>query len=568
MLSNEIISSEVSEIRFGLYSDDELRALSVCKIDSPLAFDSLGNALKGGLYDAAMGPQSQASPPCRTCGSIYMHCPGHCGRIELCVPVYHPLLFKSLYFLLKAKCGHCHRFRMSRAKVRQYLVKLKLVEMGELAEVERLDSICLPSAVFDGKDGVPKPDLEDVMHMHEERYEAFLRTNKDRSVDTRTSMELNNMVEAFKRAISSIRKCENCKAYSPSLRKDGYAKVFEKPLQQKMAAANANLEMKLKSALEEMGSEKRSSAADMEEDGVTSEDEIDSSSDAESEEEEDVPQKRGKPAIARPTKVEAKAAAAAASSADKYLAPIEVEARMKLLWRMQGEVLDFIWTRALMRKKNLHANHRALKEAASKQENVNEVNVVDGGSASDAWKMFFMRCVLVPPSRFRPAADMGEMKVEHAQNITLAKVLQNNEKIRNLMAGPGSSTNVAIDEAAMKKVDMSRLVTTWIDLQNEVNCYMDSAKDPNPLGSSAAPPGIRQLLERKEGLFRKNMMGKRVNFCCRSVISPDPFIGTNEVGIPVIFAKELHFPAPVTDWNVKYLRKLVENGPNVYPGTV
>jgi DNA-directed RNA polymerase I subunit RPA1 len=453
---------------------------------------------------------------------------------------------------------------MSRAKVRQYLVKLKLIEMGELAEVERLDGICLPSAVFEVKDGVPKPDLEDELRMHEERYEAFVRTNKDRSVDTRTSMELNNMVEAFKRAISSIRKCENCKAYSPSLRKDGYAKVFEKPLQVKMAAANTALEMKLKSALEEVGSEKRSSAMDVEEDGVTSEDEIDSSSEADSD--EDVPQKAGKPAIARPTKIEAKAAAAAASSADKYLAPIEVEARMKLLWKNQGEILDFIWTRALMRKKNLHANHRALKEAASKQEPIVEVAVVDGGSSSDAWKMFFMRCVLVPPSRFRPAADMGEMKVEHAQNITLAKVLQNNEKIKNLMAGVGSSSNDAIDESSMKKVDMSRIVSTWIDLQNEVNCYMDSAKDPNPLGSNAAPPGIRQLLERKEGLFRKNMMGKRVNFCCRSVISPDPFIGTNEVGIPVIFAKELHFPAPVTPWNVKYLRKLVENGPNIYPG--
>jgi hypothetical protein len=38
--------------------------------------------------------------------------------------------------------------------------------------------------------------------------------------------------------------------------------------------------------------------------------------------------------------------------------------------------------------------------------------------------------------------------------------------------------------------------------------------------------GIRQQLEKKEGLFRKNMMGKRVNFACRSVISPDPYIGT------------------------------------------
>ena len=46
---------------------------------------------------------------------------------------------------------------------------------------------------------------------------------------------------------------------------------------------------------------------------------------------------------------------------------------------------------------------------------------------------------------------------------------------------------------------MSKLVTAWIDLQNSVNCYIDSDKDPNPLGNADAPSGIRQLLERKEG---------------------------------------------------------------------
>ena len=64
------------------------------------------------------------------------------------------------------------------------------------------------------------------------------------------------------------------------------------------------------------------------------------------------------------------------------------------------------------------------------------------------------------------------------------------------------------------------------------------------------------------------MMGKRVNFCCRSVISPDPYMGTNEVGIPVKFAKELHYPTPVSTWNVKLMRELVERGPHQYPGDV
>lgn len=63
--------------------------------------------------------------------------------------------------------------------------------------------------------------------------------------------------------------------------------------------------------------------------------------------------------------------------------------------------------------------------------------------------------------------------------------------------------------------------------------------------------GIRQLLEKKEGLFRKNMMGKRVNFACRSVISPDPFLDSGEIGVPPYFAIRLSVPERVTPWNVE-----------------
>ena len=65
-----------------------------------------------------------------------------------------------------------------------------------------------------------------------------------------------------------------------------------------------------------------------------------------------------------------------------------------------------------------------------------------------------------------------------------------------------------------------------------------------------AGQGIRQQLEKKEGLFRKNMMGKRVNFAARSVISPDPYLAAGEIGVPPYFAIRLSFPERVTPWNV------------------
>eukprot|EP00913_Durusdinium_trenchii_P024594 g23087.t1 len=77
--------------------------------------------------------------------------------------------------------------------------------------------------------------------------------------------------------------------------------------------------------------------------------------------------------------------------------------------------------------------------------------------------------------------------------------------------------------------------------------------------------GIRQLLEKKEGLFRMKMMGKRVNFAARSVISPDPNIEPSEIGVPVEIAANLSYPEVATTYNQKWLRQLVLRG-SQYPG--
>jgi len=74
------------------------------------------------------------------------------------------------------------------------------------------------------------------------------------------------------------------------------------------------------------------------------------------------------------------------------------------------------------------------------------------------------------------------------------------------------------------------------------------------------------MLEKKEGMLRQSMMGKRVNYTARSVISPDPYIATNEVGLPMIFARKLTTCENVTPFNVHELRQAVINGPSVHPG--
>jgi hypothetical protein len=69
-----------------------------------------------------------------------------------------------------------------------------------------------------------------------------------------------------------------------------------------------------------------------------------------------------------------------------------------------------------------------------------------------------------------------------------------------------------------------------------------------------------------QGLFRMHMMGKRVNYACRSVITPDPYLDIDEIGIPELFARKLTFPEPVSHLNMRTLRSLIRNGPELHPG--
>merc|ERR1711871_1889255 len=62
------------------------------------------------------------------------------------------------------------------------------------------------------------------------------------------------------------------------------------------------------------------------------------------------------------------------------------------------------------------------------------------------------------------------------------------------------------------------------------------------------------------------MGGKRVDFSARSVITPDANLGIRELGVPLKIAKNITFPTCVNDRNKNFLTKLVQNGPEKYPG--
>jgi DNA-directed RNA polymerase I subunit RPA1 len=111
---------------------------------------------------------------------------------------------------------------------------------------------------------------------------------------------------------------------------------------------------------------------------------------------------------------------------------------------------------------------------------------------------------------------------------------------------------------------VEKLNGAWEVLQSDVDALVDSSHLRNLSGGN----GLKQIIEKKSGIIRMHMMGKRVNFAARSVITPDPNLNIDEIGIPEAFAKHLTYPVPVTTWNVEELRKMIKNGPTQHPGAV
>lgn len=78
--------------------------------------------------------------------------------------------------------------------------------------------------------------------------------------------------------------------------------------------------------------------------------------------------------------------------------------------------------------------------------------------------------------------------------------------------------------------------------------------------------GFVQRLKGKQGRFRGNLSGKRVDFSSRTVISPDPNLRIEQVGVPIHVAKVLTYPEKVHPANIKLMRRLVVNGSDEHPG--
>ncbi|NOZ81480.1 MAG: DNA-directed RNA polymerase subunit A' [DPANN group archaeon] len=161
----------------------------------------------------------------------------------------------------------------------------------------------------------------------------------------------------------------------------------------------------------------------------------------------------------------------------------------------------------------------------------------------------------IPPVTMRPSITLesGE-RSEDDLTHKLGDIVRINQRLfENINAG---APEIIIEDL-------------WDLLQYHVTTFFDNDVAQLPPARHRSGQPLKTITERiksKEGRIRYNLAGKRTNFSARTVISPDPMIAIDEVGVPRVVAMKLSVPETLTEWNMAYLKKFVERGPGVYPG--
>jgi DNA-directed RNA polymerase beta' subunit len=385
--------------------------------------------------------------------------------------------------------------------------------------------------------------------LSEAKREGWATTQKTEA----TAIARTAVIRDFMSAITKSRKCANCQAVNPKYRKDRFVKIFRIPLSDKEKLSNIQKGLKVKEAVIEISKKaKRVNGAkrkrEEKDEGVA---DMDLTEEEESEEGESVASSEGEPEIAGGNMVDEVAGEGKKSKKDdkaqhEYVNPARVRAQLVKMFELEQDVLAYVY-----------GNGPSRKSRTRGENNTNQLTA----------DMFFIHDILIPPNRFRPEARTGNDEIAEAQENTLYKNILNICETLSTIQREISEQKSSNERYRPRTY--TDLENTWAQLQDAVNSMID--RDRNPIQGAAGrrnADGVKQKLEKKEGMFRKYMMGKRVNFAARTVISPDPNIETNEIGVPPVFAVKLTYPEPVTHWNVEELQEAVRNGPFVWPGAV
>ncbi|KAJ3202482.1 DNA-directed RNA polymerase II subunit rpb1 [Entophlyctis luteolus] len=162
----------------------------------------------------------------------------------------------------------------------------------------------------------------------------------------------------------------------------------------------------------------------------------------------------------------------------------------------------------------------------------------------------------VPPMPVRPSVQSpGAPSAEDDLTFALQSIIKSNINLKTHET-EGSPAHVIAEFESLLQYHVATL------MNNDLNGLPQSTqkRSGRPLKS------IRARLKGKEGRLRGNLMGKRVDFSARTVITGDPNLFIDQVGVPRSIARNLTFPETVTPFNIDRLTACVQNGPTEHPG--
>ncbi len=168
---------------------------------------------------------------------------------------------------------------------------------------------------------------------------------------------------------------------------------------------------------------------------------------------------------------------------------------------------------------------------------------------------FVCQVLAIPPPAVRPSVKHNsQQRSEDDISHIIVNIIKANKTLQE-----------KIQQNANQKV-----IDDWTTVLQYYCATMIDNKIPGVAAvaqrSGRALKSIKERLIGKQGRVRGNLMGKRVDYSARSVIGPDPNLSIRELGVPVKIAKNITFPAKVNKRNRAFLTKLVQNGPDKYPG--
>lgn len=167
-------------------------------------------------------------------------------------------------------------------------------------------------------------------------------------------------------------------------------------------------------------------------------------------------------------------------------------------------------------------------------------------------EMFIWQYVPAPPICIRPSVQQDASSTEDDLTAKLSEIIYLSGVIR-----------AALDRGQ----PIASIMEQWEYLQLQIAMYVNSdVPGLTQPGFGKTVRGFCQRLKGKQGRFRGNLSGKRVDFSGRTVISPDPNLGIDQVAVPDLVAKNMTYPERVNAANIEAMRKAIRNGQKVWPG--